>query len=128
MAMIDIGSLNGNLMKVLSDLQALVNQYQLMASRQANSPQGFEAAKSELTYNGVKLEDLCLNFTLPGYDDYELMPGGVHKDVDLDNLQLYIDLVIKTYLIDSVLPYVESFREGFNMVRLASPSSCPSRS
>ena len=54
-------------------------------------------------YNGVALEDLCLVFTLPGYDDFELVPGGAEIDVSLENLQEYIDSVIKFYLVDSIL-------------------------
>ena len=54
-------------------------------------------------YNGVALEDLCLVFTLPGYDDFELVPGGSEIEVTLENLQEYIDSVIKFYLVDSIL-------------------------
>lgn len=31
--------------------------------------------------NGCKVDDLCLYFTLPGYPDYELCPGGKDKQV-----------------------------------------------
>lgn len=39
-----------------------------------------------LKYNGVEIQDLCLVFTLPGYDDFELVPGGINIEVTLDNL------------------------------------------
>jgi E3 ubiquitin-protein ligase TRIP12 len=42
----------------------------------------------KLTFNGldVKLEDLSLNFTLPGHPDIELKPQGSDTEVNLDNL------------------------------------------
>lgn len=113
----DLRPINEGLMKTLSDMQALVNRYQLEMSKcVGESADKVDAIKSELSYNGVKIEDLCLVFTLPGYEDYELMPGGAKKEVELDNLELYVDLVIKIYLLDSILPYVEAFREGISMV------------
>lgn len=115
----DIRPVNEGLMKTLSDMQALANKYQLEVSKcKGESASEIDAIKSQLSYNGVKIEDLCLVFTLPGYEDYELMPNGSTKEVDLDNLELYVDLVIKTYLVDSIMPYVEAFREGISMVDL----------
>lgn len=122
----DIRSLNGGLMRTMSDMQALANKYQLSLGKVVGNPAGFDELKSSLTFNGVKIEDLCLLFTLPGFDDYELLPGGLKKEVTLDNLELYVDLVVKTYLVDSILPYVEAFREGLNTV-VASHAVRPAR-
>ena len=41
---------------------------------------------SELLLDGVPIMDLCLTFTLPGYPDYELIPGGADVLVDGSNL------------------------------------------
>lgn len=124
----DLRPLNEGLMKTLSGMQALVNKYQLLLNKSPDDQQTFDKLHEELTYNGVKIEDLCLVFTLPGYEDYELIPGGIKKEVNLDNLELYVELVIKTYLVDSIMPYIEAFREGLSMVdTVSSPSSSPSR-
>ena len=112
----DLKSLNGGLMKTMSDMQALANEYQLSLGKMGGNSTAIEELKTSLNYNGVKIEDLCLLFTLPGFDDFELLSGGARKEVTLDNLELYVDLVVKTYLIDSILPYVEAFREGLNTV------------
>lgn len=113
----DLRSINQGLMKTLSDMQALANTYQLEVSQHVGgTEEEIEAIKNELSYNGVKIEDLCLVFSLPGYEDYELIPGGCKKEVNLDNLELYVDLVTKVYLVDSVLPYIEAFRDGMSMV------------
>lgn len=118
----DLATINGGLMKTLSDMQALANEYQLEMSRAIGEPEDkIDEIKGKLSYNGVKIEDLCLVFTLPGYEDYELMPNGTTKEVTLDNLELYVDLVIKTFLIDSIMPYVEAFRDGITMVVASYP-------
>jgi E3 ubiquitin-protein ligase TRIP12 len=115
----DIGQMNDSLMKTLSDMQQLANQYQLASNKLiGKTSDEMEKVKKSLKYNGVPVEDLCLLFTLPGYDDYELLPQGNKKEVNLDSLELYVDLVTKIYLVDSILPYVEAFREGISMVNL----------
>lgn len=133
----DLRSINQGLMKTLSDMQALANAYQLEVSKHVGcSEKEIDEIKNKLSYNGVKIEDLCLVFNLPGYEDYELIPGGCKKEVNLDNLELYVDLVTKMYLVDSILPYIEAFRDGMSMVVPADsssfrwinlPASCPQR-
>jgi E3 ubiquitin-protein ligase TRIP12 len=44
----------------------------------------------------MRLEDLCLDFTLPGSPEYELIPGGSQKMVTLDSLEEYVSLFIDT--------------------------------
>jgi len=121
----DLRNLNGGLMKTMSDMQALANKYQLSLGKTVGNPASLEELKASLSFNGVRIEDLCLLFTLPGFDNYELLPGGLRKEVTLDNLELYVDLVVKTYLVDSILPSVEAFREGLNTVRPAHPVRPP---
>ena len=41
----------------------------------------------ELLLDGVPISDLCLTFTLPGYPDHELRPGGADIMVEGSNLQ-----------------------------------------
>lgn len=48
------------------------------------------------------MEDLCLAFTLPGFDSIELKPNGKDEDVTLDNLQEYIDLVLHYLFHESI--------------------------
>lgn len=68
------------------------------------------------TLNGEDLESLGLDFTLPGHVDYELHPGGQDEVVIEGNLQQYIREVIHHTLIQGVAPFVDAFREGFNMI------------
>jgi len=59
---------------------------------------------SSLTYGdgNVKLEDLCLTFTLPGNGDIELVKGGKDREVDVSGAQDFVDLVLHYYFHETV--------------------------
>jgi len=63
-----------------------------------------------------KVEDLCLDFTLPGYPSWDLKPGGSNITVNIDNLDEYLELVVKNYVIDGVSAQFNAFFDGFNQV------------
>ncbi len=64
----DIETLDPELGRTLLEMQALVRRKQcLEASGQA---------ADGLCFRGSRLEDLCLDFTLPGYPEYELKSKG----------------------------------------------------
>jgi hypothetical protein len=88
-----------------------------------------------LTLDGATIDDLALDFTLPGYEDVPLkvgaadrsnyqsisdtsdmrlleQEGGSSDNVTLENLQEYIKLVYKVTLETGIAASVESFREG----------------
>lgn len=113
----DILEINKNLSKTLSDLQILANKY-AMLKRVCDNQIELNNQKENLDFNGVGVEDLCLVFTLPGFDEFELIEGGLDIDVNLDNLQEYIDAVTDFYLVESIAQHVEQFRIGLNMVSL----------
>lgn len=72
----------------------------------------------KLTFNNqeAKLEDLSLNFTLPGYPEIELKPDGKETDVTLDNLQDYIDLTLHYMFHESLKIQIQAFKKGFNQI------------
>ncbi|KAI2472803.1 hypothetical protein F4781DRAFT_290872 [Annulohypoxylon bovei var. microspora] len=65
--------------------------------------------------NGT-LEDLALDFTLPGYPDIELISGGSHIPVTIYNVESYLEQVIDMTLSHGVRRQVEAFRSGFSQV------------
>lgn len=69
-----------------------------------------------LTMDGCPIEDLGLDFTLPGYPNIELMKGGKDVTVTLDNLGQYVKLVSHWMLIEGVSCQMEAVREGFEAV------------
>ncbi|CAG8760709.1 14718_t:CDS:2, partial [Acaulospora colombiana] len=71
---------------------------------------------SKLEVNGVTLEDMCLDFTVPGYDDLELKASGKDISVNTTNVEEYIELVIDTIIGRGARPAVQAFKEGFSTV------------
>lgn len=66
--------------------------------------------------DGWKVEDLCLYFTLPGYPEYELVPGGTDIEVTSRNAEEYCDLVVAAFLEHGVRSQVDAFILGFDAV------------
>lgn len=76
MSSFDIHSVDPELCKTLVELQALARRKKIFAEAQGDS----QAAKCDLSFHGTKIEDLCLEFALPGYTDYDLAP---YSDSDM---------------------------------------------
>ena len=82
------------------------------------------AAPGELTpdeenrflFDGGRIEDLYLNFTLPTRSDWLLVDNGDSVNVTLWNLADYVHLVARHYLLLSVSPQMQAFLVGFNHV------------
>ncbi|RKF58260.1 putative ubiquitin-protein ligase [Golovinomyces cichoracearum] len=69
-----------------------------------------------LRVDGARIEDLGLDFTLPGYSSIELLPNGSQISVSIDRVEEYIDKVIDLTLGSGVYRQIEAFRAGFNQV------------
>ncbi|KAI9809580.1 MAG: hypothetical protein M1825_000012 [Sarcosagium campestre] len=80
-----------------------------------NASQKANMAK-EIRIDGVRVEDLGLDFTLPGYPSIELQPNGSNIPVNIDNVGLYVERVIDLTLGGGVRSQVDAFRAGFTMV------------
>ncbi|KAI0364359.1 hypothetical protein BV20DRAFT_1107706 [Pilatotrama ljubarskyi] len=65
--------------------------------------------------DGVDVEDLGLDFTVPGYD-IELRPGGRDIPVTADNVDDYIHEVIDAIIGKGAQAQAQAFREGFSKV------------
>jgi E3 ubiquitin-protein ligase TRIP12 len=79
-----------------------------------------DSQKSQALLNvevdGVKVEDLSLDFTLPGYPSIELIKDGSNIPVTIENVDLYVERVVDMTLSCGVQRQVEAFREGFSQV------------
>ena len=69
-----------------------------------------------LKLHGCAIEDLDLEFTLPGYPNIELKKNGRDQAVMLANLDSYLNLVSHWMLFEGVSKQLEAFREGFNSI------------
>lgn len=73
-------------------------------------------AARKITFNGATVEDLGLDFTLPGYPSIELAPDGSNLQVTIDNVASYVDSVVDMTLGCGVQKQMEHFRAGFSDV------------
>lgn len=77
MSIYDIQSFDPELGTALLEFQALVDRSKLSESvYEENS-----SLKLEFCYHSTNIEDLCLDFTLPGYPDYLLTSSQDHPMV-----------------------------------------------
>jgi E3 ubiquitin-protein ligase TRIP12 len=64
----------------------------------------------------IRIDDLYLDFTLPGYPEIELIPEGTQTQVTIDNVDLYLEKVIDMTLGSGVRRQVDAFQAGFSQV------------
>lgn len=80
------------------------------------TPQQKAQKISRIQIGGVSVDDMGLDFTLPGYPNIELIPNGADVNVTIDNVGDYVDKVIDFTLARAVRKQVKAFREGFSQV------------
>lgn len=71
---------------------------------------------NEIEFESVHVDDLELDFTLPGYPEIELIPNGANTTVTICNVGEYVDQVIDLTLGSGVRRQAEAFRAGFSQV------------
>ncbi|XP_062521457.1 E3 ubiquitin-protein ligase TRIP12-like isoform X2 [Corticium candelabrum] len=79
-------------------------------------PEEKDTKIKELTVDGCSIEDLHLDFRLPGNDAIELKSGGKDVVVTVENLDEYLQLLCRWSLVDGVADQFQAFRDGFNAV------------
>ncbi|KAJ1939034.1 Ubiquitin fusion degradation protein 4, partial [Linderina macrospora] len=65
---------------------------------------------------GASVDDLSLDFTLPGYPEIEMREGGSSIPVTINNLPVYIDQVAQWTLGKGIQRQVRAFCDGFNKI------------
>ncbi|KAI8356159.1 hypothetical protein BD560DRAFT_437936 [Blakeslea trispora] len=102
------------LSKSIDMLESYIEQKRLIYADMSMSPEEKSKAIKEILVENTRIEDLCLDFTLPGDDSYELKPGGADINVTIHNIEEYIDLVQDAILGSGISQQMDAFREGFN--------------
>jgi E3 ubiquitin-protein ligase TRIP12 len=72
-------------------------------------------AIQDIVIDDVRVEDLGLDFTLPGYS-IDLVEKGAEMSVTIDNVDLYVEKVLEFTLGTGVQRQVDAFRAGFSQV------------
>ncbi|KAI7940474.1 hypothetical protein MJO28_014126 [Puccinia striiformis f. sp. tritici] len=73
------------------------------------------AAIQQIRIDDATVDDLALEFILPGYD-VEMKPDSSETLVTIDNIEEFIELVIYWTLSKGVNRQIEMFKAGFSMV------------
>ncbi|KAJ3299339.1 Ubiquitin fusion degradation protein 4 [Borealophlyctis nickersoniae] len=100
----------------LLDLKKFVHAKAAIEADTTLSATQRQAQLANIAVKGACVEDLCLDFTLPGYPHLELIPNGREANVTLDNVAEYVDRVVQFTVGDGVRRQVEAFRKGFDRV------------
>jgi len=111
----DLQEINPQLATTLKRLQALALKRTAIL-RAGGKPAEVSAALAGLTLDGASVDDLGLDFTLPGQPDIELCADGASRDVTLENCGEYVQRVLDVTLAEGVRAQVSAFRSGFSSV------------
>ena len=98
----------------------LLKQYANAKKDIENQPRLSDKQKAKairnITINGATVENLALDFTLPGYPSIELIPEGANAPLTIDNVGSYVEKVVDMTLGSGVRQQVDQFRVGFSEV------------
>lgn len=98
--LVDLLKLDKNLGQTMIDFQEISNKYKLR--------------KVKPSYKGTSIENLSLNFTLPGFENIELKPLGKMCGVTVENIEEYVNSVTSFTLLQ--VQQAKAFRRGFEEV------------
>ena len=111
-----VAAVDQNLASSLKDLMQAVHAKRSIDNDSALSADEKRDAYKDIDIRGAAVEDLGLDFTLPGYPTIELEPKGSQTDVTLENIDRYIEKVIDFTLGSGVKKQIDAFRTGFSQV------------
>lgn len=75
-----------------------------------------KSCELDMCFRNTRIEDLCLDFTLPGYPDYALFSASDLKMVNLYNLEEYVSFIVDATVKSGISRQVEAFMSGFDQV------------
>ncbi|KAF0286822.1 E3 ubiquitin-protein ligase TRIP12 [Amphibalanus amphitrite] len=116
MTLQDVHLLDPSLAATLSQLAAVARRRRHLEADQTLTAEQRRAAIEALGVDGCSVEDLGLDFTLPGHSSIELKRGGRDEPLTIHNLDQYLKLLTHWLLYESVYRQMEAFREGFESV------------
>lgn len=111
-----VKSVDRELAKSLKMLRKFALAKKAVDDNQVLTKQGKSQRHKEIRIDGVRVEDMTLDFTLPGYPEIELVPDGSNVGVTIQNVGEYVDKVVDFTLGSGVRRQVEAFRTGFSQV------------
>ncbi|KAF2223762.1 ubiquitin-protein ligase Ufd4 [Elsinoe ampelina] len=111
-----VATVDKDLATSLKSLSEVVAEKRLIDSDSTLSHSDKQEKYKAIRIKDAAIEDLGLDFTLPGYPDIELEENGSKTDVTIDNVERYIERVLDLTLGSGVQKQVDAFRAGFSQV------------
>ncbi|XP_050381252.1 E3 ubiquitin-protein ligase UPL4 [Argentina anserina] len=108
----DIQSFDPVLGRTLLEFKALVERKRFLESVHGKNI----ASEFDSCFRKTRIEDLCLDFTLPGHPDFVLASRFDHEVVNSMNLEDYVSLMTDATINSGIFRQVEAFKSGFNQV------------
>ncbi|CAL1261818.1 unnamed protein product [Larinioides sclopetarius] len=116
LSLADLKHVDESIAQTIHQLEQLaVEKRKLESDRSLNSI-NLKSALESLTLDGCPVEDLNLDFTLPGFSNIEMRKGGKDILVTIHNLEDYLKLLAYWTMNEGVRRQMEAFREGFESV------------
>ncbi|XP_038209135.1 E3 ubiquitin-protein ligase TRIP12 isoform X3 [Zerene cesonia] len=112
----DVRHVAPELWRSLCRLRRVAERAQALAADTRHSPDQRNQMINALELDGCPIEELGLDFILPGDGCTELRRGGRDMPVTAHNLHQYIALVTHWLLYEGVIKQMEAFKEGFESV------------
>ncbi|XP_045580421.1 E3 ubiquitin-protein ligase TRIP12 isoform X14 [Salmo salar] len=112
----DLVNIDPGVAKSIQHLEDIIRQKKRLEHDLSQTRETLQQALESLNMNGCSVEDLGLDFTLPGFPNIELKKGGKDVPVTIYNLEEYLRLVVYWTMNEGVSRQFESFREGFESV------------
>lgn len=109
-------SVDPELANSLTPLKQFADKAAAIEKDTSLSPEEKTRAIEEFDVGGVGVEELGLDFTLPGYPDITLVKNGSNVAVDAKNVASYVKKVIDMTIGGGVQLQMEAFRSGFSQV------------
>ena len=110
LSLVDLEAIDPHLGRYMIELSQIVKQRNSILEEHSD-PDVRSKHLKKIEFKGIKVEDLHLTFTLPGYDHIELVFDGKDKYVTLENLDDYIQKVTEMTMMQ--VAQASAFRTGF---------------
>ncbi len=114
--LLDLKLIDPALSNQMSKLHGVAKDYKRIQDDTSLSILEKNTMIQELNVDGAKIEQLCLDFTVPGFEDVEIMKNGNSVDVTIVNLEEYVAGVCRVMIGETLSNVVPSISEGLSGV------------
>lgn len=112
----DLQHIDESLAHNIIKLEKIVIEKRKLENDRSLNPVSLKRSLESITLDGCSIEDLSLDFTLPGYSRIELKKGGKDVPVSVHNLEDYLKLLKYWTMSEGVSKQMRAFKEGFESV------------